>query len=251
MKYYPIINSALDLRQQVNQAVVQLSSSDIELEALELSFACPGLLDDLKAIFADCKQIGIKVGLASLIDKTQLSSLKQIAEPWLQETIEVFAPALDTEIMKTIQEDPWMSQYLRYIPGVYCQADVNALLRAGYTSNKFKIYPLNPSSSSDFFNSLQGPYPELRDYQAKGKKLATITSPRDFQKLRKKKQDWEFQPEQRSPQSVIDYIKILVPNAQVIVSGLGGDKAQLQSLTGYDFVATRLSANGEQNHSSK
>lgn len=240
MKFYPIINSVLDLPEQVNLAVMKLSSSDIELEALELSFACPRLLEHLEELYCLATRSGHKLGLASLIDKTQLSSLKQIAEPWLQEAIEVFAPALDTEIIKTIQEDPWMSQYLNYIPGVYSQADVNALLRAGYAGNKFKIYPLNPTSSSDFFNSLQGPYPELRDYQAKGKKLATITSPRDFQKLRKKKQDWEFQPEQRSPQSVIDYIKVLVPNAQVIVSGLSGDKTQLQSLTGYDFVATRM-----------
>ena len=249
MKYYPIINSVLDLRQQVTECLNQLELSQIA--ALELSFACPDLLEHLEELYGQVTKSGFKLGLASLIDKTQLYSLKQVASPWLQETIEVFAPALDADIIKTIQEDPWMSQYLHYIPGVYCQADVNALLRAGYTGSKFKIYPLNPSTASDFFNSLQGPYPELRDYQAQGKKLTTITSPRDYQKLRKKKQDWDFQPEQRSAQSVIDYIKILVPNAQVIVSGLGGDKTQLKSLTGYDFVATRMSVNGEQNRSCK
>lgn len=235
MKFYPIINSVLDLREKVAESLIQLELS--QLEALELSFACPELLVHLQDIYVDLSKRGIKLGLASLIDLNQLLALKAIAEPWLEETIEVFAPALDTEILKTIEQDIWMSQYLKYIPGVYSQADVNALLRAGYSEIKFKIYPLN---SRDFFNSLQGPYPELRDYKSQGRKLATITSPRDYQKLRKKKLDWDFQAEERSAQSVIDYIKILVPNAQVIVSGLGGDKTQLQSLTGYDFVATRM-----------
>lgn len=243
MKLYPIVNSQTDFKSQALELIGAIAVNPFNVERLELSFACPDLLDNLAEIYDYASQKRIKLGLASLIDLDQLFALKIIAEPWLQEVIEVFAPALDNVIMKTIQEDLWMSQYLKYIPGVFSEADVNALLKAGYSENKFKIYPLEPCDGAGFFKSMQGPYPELRDYKPKGKKTMIITSPRDYQKLRKKKHNWDFQVKQRSAQSIIDYIKILVPQSQVIISGLGGDLGIIKSLTGFDYLATRMSVN--------
>lgn len=252
MKFYPIINSSSDLPALAADYIKQLSVSDLDLEALELSFACPDLLEHLEKIYQEASSHKIKIGLASLIDLKQLKALKKIAKPWLDTRIEVFAPALDLNIYKTIAKDPWMSEWLDYIPGVYNEADVNALLRAGYTGTKFKIYPLAPRDSDDFFRSMTGPYPDLRgdnEVLTSQAKLApqddsvVIKSPRDYQRVCGKQNNYKFEPELRDPQSIIDYIKILVPRAKVIISGLGGNLQQIKSLTGYDFVATRMSVN--------
>ncbi len=277
MKLYPIINLNLDESSFSPQDISGIydflittvaSFADREaLAALEFSLACPQLYINLPNIIAKLKEANIPLALASLISVDQVLDLKSTLEGILLEPIEIFSPAFDEDIAKLIEADAFMKRYLNYIPGVYNEVDVDEVLQLSPNISKLKIYPMDTRTPQALLEALQGPCPELRSakirsriitvsaeladkYQpyeklSKNPNIMVVTSPRDYQKLRKDfmlrpSVKLVFKPLLRDPQELVNYIKAASPKTQVVIAGLGADLKRAKSLSGVEFIATRM-----------
>jgi hypothetical protein len=278
VKLYPIINLNLDENSFSVQDIsgiydflinaISKSEDKDSLEAVEFSLACPQLYTNLPNIIAKLKEANIPLALASLISVDQVLDLKSTLEGILIEPIEIFSPAFDDDIVKLIQSDSFMKQYFNYIPGVYSESDIDEVLKLTETSmRKIKIYPMDIGTPQALLEALQGPYPELRSAKLRSRiitvteelagkyqpyekistnpNLAIVTSPRDYQKIRKNfmlksSMKLVFKPQVRDPQDLVNYIQASHPKTQIVIAGLGTDLKRAKSLKGAEFIATRM-----------
>ncbi len=276
MKLYPIINLNLDENSFSVQDISGIydflisaiagSEDRSSLEAIEFSLACPQLYQNLLNIHTKLSEAKLPLAIASLISIDQVLELKACLEGALVAPMEIFAPAFDEDIAKTIQADAFMKQYFNYIPGVYSEIDLDEVLQFSNIS-KLKIYPMDVRTPQALLEALQGPYPELRSAKFRARvitvtaeleekynpyknietnpNLMVVTSPRDYQKIRKDfmlrpTMKLIFKPFLRDPQELVNYAKAANPEVQVIIAGLGADLKRAKSLGGVEFIATRM-----------
>ncbi len=216
------------------------------IEAIEFSLASPYIFENLFDIKTKLWEGDLDLALASLISIDQLLEIKKHLSYFIDERIEVFAPAFDEQIAELIEQDQWMNQYIDYIPAVYSKDDVDEIFDLCNKVPKLKVFPLNPSVGEDLLKALAAPYPELRDYQVNDGEELLISSPRDYQKLRKSfllnpsSRKLIFKPQQREVQELIEHIKWCNPKTKIVLSGINDDLASAKSVKRVEFVATRM-----------
>lgn len=275
VRLYPIINLNLDessfspedisgIYEFLIHSVLESSHRD-SLAALEFSLACPQLNLNLAKIYRKLSEAKLPLAVASLISVDQVYELKAALEGVLAEPIEIFSPAFDDDIAKLIQSDAFMKEYFHYIPGVYSEADVDEVLQ--FNTKRIKVYPMDIRSPQALLEALQGPYPELRSAKIRSRvitvteelleryrpydklpsnpNLVVVTCPRDYQRVRrdfmlKPSMKLVFKPLVRDAQDLVNYIKASSPDTSIIIAGLRGDLKRAQSLSGVEFIATRM-----------
>ncbi len=260
MKLYPIINlSFLEAKLSAQEfsrlywfivdAVDDWTCRDSNIdhiEAIEFSLASPYVFENLFDIKTKLWEGNLELALASLISIDQLLEIKKHSY-FIDEPIEVFAPAFDEQIAEMIDQDEWMNDYIDYIPAVYSASDVDEIFEFYHKVPKLKVFPMNPNTGDDLQRALEAPYPELRNYKAvQGGKELIITSPRDYQKIRKEfllnpiSKKLVFQPEQRNVQELVEHIKWSNPRTKIVLSGIDDDLVSVKSVKRIEFIATRM-----------
>ena len=277
MKLYPIINLNLDESSFSSEDIsgiydflidaITKSADTSSLAALEFSLACPQLNINLLKIYSKLSAAKLPLAIASLVSVDQTLELKAALAGALTEPMEIFSPAFDDDIAKLIQTDSFMKQYFHYIPGVYSEIDAKEVLETYGNPAKVKVYPMEIRTPQALLEALQGPYPELRSAKLRSRvitvteellekyhpydklsnnpNLIVITSPRDYQKIRKDfmlkpSMKLVFKPLVRDLQDLVNHIKASSPGTSIVIAGLGGDLTKARSLSGVGFIATRM-----------
>ncbi len=259
MKLYPIINlNFLEAKLSAQEfsklywfivdAIDDWTCRDSNIdyiEAIEFSLASPYIFENLFNIKTKLWEGNLELALASLISIDQLLEIKKLSY-FIDEPIAVFAPAFDKQIAEMIEQDGWMNEYIDYIPAVYSVSDVDEIFEYYHKVPTLKVFPMNSSNGEDLLRALEAPYPELHNYKAAQGKELIITSPRDYQKIRKEfllnpaSKKLIFKPEQRNVQELVEHIKWSNPKTKIVLSGINDDLVSVKSVKRVEFIATRM-----------
>lgn len=186
VRFLPIINysieEGLELDAKLLEALYQESCENLSknFDEVEISTSSYGFWDNFKTIleFTKCPAFGS-------INSTEIA-IKLLAKLDPKQNYKFFAPAYDDEVASLLKDYP----NIEYIPGIFLEEEYDEV--SHYSS--VKIFPYQVNDVKDMIDTLSAPYPEFREKRYRDKVLLdasnphtyVISSPRDYQKIRKK-----------------------------------------------------------------
>lgn len=285
MKLFPIISLNLENSPYTQSDIAMLYNRLVEgvcawveqddhidyVDTLEFSLHNPYLFENLFDLHMTLEMSDMDMAFGSLVNRDQVIELERhlpsiIANQNI-DPYKVFAPCYDEEILKLLAMNPVLSRFIEYIPGVYCQEDLDELPFASNEIKTLKIFPLEVEKPKDFLKLLQGPYPELRSeallrrvialdeelasqydvYSKYGKNpdVVLITSPRDYHKIRhefmlKQSMKLLLKPKQVDTQALVEAVKRDFPRVELVLAGIAGDMAKARKLKRVNALATKM-----------